>query len=116
MSLTEDNGLTYVTLNVSEVDQLNFSQIEQTSIETLRLSVDGTQTIVKWLTAGVPSSDEALNTTGEYMPHVDFSQIESENGVPSSVAALTTKGPYMTHDEALALMSTEAWTIDIPLI
>ena len=89
MSLTEENGLTYVTLDTSEADQLDFSQIEQTSIETLRLSVDGTQTIVKWL---------------------------SENGVPSSVAALTTKGAYMTHDEALALMSTEAWTIEIPLV
>ena len=51
--------------------------------------IDETETIVKWITA---------------------------NGVPSSVAALTTKGPYMTHDEALALMSTEAWTIDMPMV
>lgn len=88
MSLTADNGLTYVTLNVSEVDQLDFSQIEQTSIETLRLSADGTQTIVKWV---------------------------SSEDVPSSIESLTTKGPYMTHDEALELMSTEAWTIDTPM-
>lgn len=88
MSLTADNGLTYVTLNVSEVDQLNFSQIEQTSVETLRLNADGTQTIVKWATVV---------------------------GVPSSIESLTTKGPYMTHDEALELMSTEAWTIDVPM-
>lgn len=83
MSLTEDNGLTYITLDVNEADQLDFSQIEQTSIETLRISVDGTQTTVKWVTA---------------------------SGVPSSVATLTTKGPYMTYDEALALMSTTDWT------
>lgn len=89
MSLTEDNGLTYVTLDASEADQLDFTQIEQTSIETLRLSVDGTRAIIKWLSA---------------------------NGVPSSVESLTTKGPYMTHDEALDLMATEAWTIDIPLV
>lgn len=89
MILTADNGLTYVTLSVSEATELDFSQIEQTSIETLRLSVDGMQTIVKWITA---------------------------NGIPSSVEALTTKGPYMTHDEALALMATEAWVIDIPMV
>lgn len=89
MSLTADNGLTYVTLNVSEVDQLDFSQIEQTSVETLRLSVDGTQTIIKW---------------------------SSDAGVPSSVEALTTKGPYMTHDEALALMSTSIWTDPNPIM
>lgn len=87
MSLTS-NGLTYVTLNVSEVDQLDFSQIEQTSPETLRISVDGTETIVKWI---------------------------SDSGVPSSIDALTTKGEYMTHEEALALMATEAWTIDTPM-
>lgn len=89
MSLTEENGLTYVTLDLSEASSLDFEQIEQTSIDTLRISVDGTKTIVKWITS---------------------------NGVPSSVAALTTKGPYLTHDEALALMSTEAWTIEIPLV
>lgn len=89
MSITEDNGLTYVTLSMSEIDQLDFSQIEQTSIETLRISIDGTQTIVKWVTA---------------------------SGVPSSVAALTTKGPYMTHDEVLALMSTSVWTDPDPIM
>lgn len=89
MTLEETNGLTYVTLNVSEAPSLDFNQIEQTSIDTLRISVDGTETIVKWITA---------------------------NGVPSSVAALTTKGSYMAHDEALLLMSTEAWTFDMPMV
>ncbi len=89
MTLEESNGLTYVTLDLSEASSLDFEQIQQTSIDTLRISVDGTRTIVKWGSAG---------------------------GVPSSVETLTTKGPYLTHDEALELMSTEAWTIDIPLI
>lgn len=89
MSLTETNGLTYVTLALSEANQLDFSQIEQTSIETLRISLDGKQTIVKWTT---------------------------DAGIPSSVSALTTKGPYMTHDEALALMSTSAWTDPNPIL
>lgn len=89
MTLEEANGLTYVTLDFSEASELDFEQILQTSIDTLRISADGTKTIVKWIT---------------------------EYGVPSSVEALTTKGPYMTHDEALALMSTEAWTIDTPLV
>lgn len=89
MTLEETNGLTYVTLDLSEATELNFNQIEQTSIETLRISLDGTQTIVKWVTA---------------------------SGVPSSVEALTTKGPYMTYDEALALMSTSDWTDPNPIM
>lgn len=88
MQVNENNGLTYVTLSVTEISQLDFSQIEQTSAETLRKSIDETQTIVKWIT---------------------------DAGVPSCISSLTTKGPYMTHDEALELMSTTAWTDPTPM-
>jgi hypothetical protein len=87
--LTENNGLTYVTLDVSEASILDFNQIEQTSIETLRLSINGQRTIVKWITSG---------------------------GVPSCIENLTTKGPYLTHDEPLALMATTDWTNPNPII
>ena len=88
MQLNESNGLTYVILSVTEISQLDFSQIEQTSVETLRRSIDDTQTIVKWVTSA---------------------------GVPSCISSLTTKGPYMTHDEALTLMATTAWTDPNPI-
>ena len=88
MQVNESNGFTYVTLNVTEIPQLDFSQIEQTSVETLRRSIDDTQTIVKWVT---------------------------DAGVPSCVSSLTTKGAYMTHDEALTLMETTAWTNPTPM-
>jgi len=86
--VTENNGLTYVVFNVSELDQIDFNQVLQTSAETCRISVDGSQTLVKWYT------------------HV---------GVPSCVQSLTTKGPYMTHEETLNLMSTPAWTEPMPM-
>jgi hypothetical protein len=90
MTLREDNGLTtYVTLSVTEIDKLDFSQIQQTSAETLRLSLDGTKTIVKWYTV---------------------------DGVPSCIESLTTKGPYMDHDQALVLMATSAWTDPNPIM
>lgn len=88
MNLEETTDLTYVTLDFSEASELDYEQILQTSIDTLRVSVDGTRTIVKWIT---------------------------NYGVPSSVEALTSKGPYLTHAEALELMSTEAWEPDSPL-
>lgn len=89
MTLEETNGFTYVTLDLSEAPQLNFDQIEQTSLDTLRISVDGIRTIIKWFT---------------------------EYGIPSSVEALTTKGPYLSYDEALVLMSTEEWDIVMPVV
>lgn len=38
----------YVIIDASEVSTINFSQVMETSENTLRYSVDGTQTIVKF--------------------------------------------------------------------
>jgi hypothetical protein len=72
----------YVIFNVSELDSIDFSQVLETSADTIRRSVDGTLTFVKW-----------------------------DGNVPLCVESLTTKGEYMTHSEILAEMNTEAWTI-----
>jgi hypothetical protein len=84
--MLQENDLTYVIFNVSELDTIDFSQVLQTSAETCRLSVDESKTLVKW-----------------------------EGSVPSSVAALTTKGPYLTHDEILEIMATPEWTQPMPM-
>ena len=71
----------YMIFNVSELDQIDFSTVLETSAQTIRVSVDETKTFVKW-----------------------------ENEMPECVSGLTTKeGPY-THYEILAILSTEEWT------
>ena len=68
--------------NVSELDTINFNEVLETSIDTVRKSVDETKTFVKW---------------------------EGET-IPPSVDNLTTKeGPY-TYQEILTILSTEIWT------
>jgi len=72
----------YIIFNVSELDKIDFEQVFETSIETVRKSVDGTLTFVKY-------KDEAM---------------------PSSVVSLETKvGPY-SHTEILEILSTPEWT------
>ena len=71
----------YVIFDVIELNSIDFSQVLETSAETVRKSVDGTKTFVKW-----------------------------EGEVPSSVVALTTKSDYLTHQEILAILATEEWT------
>ena len=72
----------FMIFNVSELPQIDFTQVLETSIDTVRKSVDETKTFVKW--------DGAT--------------------IPSSVAALTTKeGPY-TYDGILAILATPEWT------
>jgi hypothetical protein len=72
----------YVIFNVSELDKIDFNQVFETSIETIRKSVDETLTFVKY-------KDEEM---------------------PSSVVSLETKqGPY-SHTEILEILATPEWT------
>jgi hypothetical protein len=71
----------FMIFNVSELDQIDFTQVHETSQDTVRKSVDETKTFVKW-----------------------------DGETPSSVASLTTKeGPY-TYEEILNILATEEWT------
>jgi hypothetical protein len=73
--------------NVSELPQIDFTQVLETSIDTVRKSVDETKTFVKW--DGVE--------------------------IPSSVDSLTTKeGPY-TYEEMLTILATPEWTDPNPI-
>ena len=73
--------------NVTELDQIDFTQVLETSPDTVRKSVDVTKTFVKW-------------------------DVEA---IPSSVDGLTTKeGPY-TYEEILTILSTEEWTNPNPM-
>jgi hypothetical protein len=71
----------FMIFSVTELDQIDFTQVCETSIDTVRKSLDGTKTFVKW-----------------------------EGATPECVANLTTKeGPY-TYDEILVILSTPEWT------
>ena len=72
----------FMIFNVSELELIDFSQVLETSIETVRKSVDETKTFVKW----------------------------DGNIIPPSVESLTTKeGPY-TYDEILTILNGPEWT------
>ena len=71
----------FVIFNVSELGTIDFNQVFETAIDTVRKSVDETQTFVKY----------------------DMPQ-------PSSVAALTTKSQEYTYDEFLTVLAGPEWT------
>jgi hypothetical protein len=76
------NNRKYMIFNMLEVDKIDFSQVMETSADTLRKSVDNSKALVKY--------------AGESMP--------------SSVSSLLTKeGPY-TIDEILVILATSEWT------
>jgi len=62
----EFDNLRYMIVLAPEVDQVDFSQVFETSPDTLRFSVDGVYTFFKW-EGETPSSIEALSyKEGEY--------------------------------------------------
>ena len=76
-----------MVFDVSELDAINFNEVLETSADTVRKSIDGTKTFVKW--------DGAT--------------------IPPSVDSLTTKqGPY-TYTEILSILSTSEWTDPNPI-
>ena len=79
--LQEYDNRRFMIFNVSELGQIDFSTVLETSLETVRKSVDETKTFVKW-----------------------------DGTIPTCVSDLTTKeGPY-TYDEILTILSTPEWT------
>ena len=72
----------YIIFDTAETGSIDFSQVFETSAETLRFSTSSARTFVKY--------------DGDTMP--------------SSVASLTTKeGPY-SHDEILNILTGSEWT------
>jgi hypothetical protein len=71
----------FMIFNVSELSEIDFTQVLETSIDTVRKSVDQTKTFVKW-----------------------------DGIMPECVNNLTTKeGPY-TYDEIIPILLTTEWT------
>lgn len=71
----------FVIFNVSELSTIDFSQVYETSADTVRKSVDELETFVKF---DLPT--------------------------PSSVTALTTKSQEYDYDEILVILATPEWT------
>ena len=77
----------FMIFDRTELPNVNFSEVMETSEETVRKSVDGTKTFVKW----------------------------DGDTVPPSVEALATKqGPY-TYDQMLDILATPEWTDPNPM-
>ena len=74
----------YVIISADDAAQVDFTEVLETSAETCRYSVDGTQTFVKY-----------------------------EGEMPPSISALDSKSQEYTHPEILAILAGEAWTAPI---
>jgi hypothetical protein len=71
----------FMIFNLNELNTIDFNTVLESGSDTVRKSIDGTKTFVKW-----------------------------DGPMPTCVANLTTKeGPY-TYDEILEILSGPEWT------
>jgi hypothetical protein len=71
----------FVIFNVSELSTIDFDQVFETSADTVRKSVNGTLTFVKY-----------------------------DLPMPSSVTALTSRSQEYTFSQIVPILATSAWT------
>ena len=76
------NDLKYVIFECNEINKIDFNEVKETSSETLRKSIDGTKTFIKY-----------------------------EGETPNSIIDLLTKSIEHTQQEMLDILSTDEWTI-----
>jgi hypothetical protein len=72
----------FVIFDVAELDKIDFSQVLETSVDTIRKSVNSQKTFVKW----------------------------DGDDIPVCVLDLTSKSEYYTLEEMLAILDTDEWT------
>ena len=76
----------FIIFNVSELHKIDFSQVLETSVETVKKSVDETKTFIKW-----------------------------DGAEPMCVSQLTTKeGPY-TYSEMIEILAGTEWTHELQM-
>jgi hypothetical protein len=75
----------FAIFSTSELNQIDFDEVLETSADTVRKSVDETKTFVKW---------------------------DGETPPPSVQALTTLEGPY-TYSEILEILNTPEWTAPI---
>ena len=78
----------FMIFSTSETGSIDYNEVLETSSETLRLSVDGSKSFVKW---------------------------DSET-IPTTVDSLTTKeGPY-TYEEIVTILTGSFWVDDSEIV
>lgn len=82
------NNRTYAVINLTDVGSIDFNQVGESSVSTIRKSLDDTQFVIKWEDGYTPTfiSDSSIIPIEEY-----------------------------DHEGILELMGTPAWSEEIPV-
>lgn len=97
----------WLVIPATEVENVNFNQVLESGADSLRYSVDGTQTFVKYEVRVVEEDITETFIDAETGEEQTVTTLAGTYGRPSIYTEGMTE---YNHDEILALLATEAWT------
>jgi hypothetical protein len=98
----------YLIINTDELDRVDFNVVAETSVNTVRKSIDQTKTFIKWNYLGISTEGVGIGTSTIYSEILP--SFVSGVGLSSERVAISTyQGPY-SHSEILTILATDVWT------
>lgn len=109
MSVNYENRR-YLIIPSSIKEQINFNEVMETSVDTLRLSVDGTKTFVKYNV-----TIEEVDRTETYIDSETNEEVsvEVKAGVYGRPSIFSEEYDELTHEQILTLLISEEWSENI---
>jgi hypothetical protein len=104
------NNRRYLIIPSSIVNQIDFSQVMETSVDTLRYSTDKTKTFVKYYVTVVEQ-----DTTETYLDAETGEEVTAviNAGIYGRPSIYSPEYPEYTHEEILVVLQTEEWNSQI---
>ena len=97
----------WLVIPTSITSEIDFSQVHESNADSLRLSVDGNSTFVKYEVVVVETAYDTTHTDLETEEEVTYT---TEAGVYGRPDVYSTDYTEYNHADILALLATEAWT------
>ncbi len=97
----------WLVIPASEVNNVDFSQVLESSADSLRYSVDGTQTFIKYEVSVVEETYTQTFVNPETGEEGTYTVDAGVYGRPSIYNGVY---PEYNHQEILELLATSAWT------
>ena len=100
----------WLVIPASEVANVDFNQVLESSADSLRYSVDQTETFIKYEVTVVEETYTQTFLNPETQEEITTTVEAGTYGRPSVYNGVY---PEYNHEEILALLATEAWTAPI---
>jgi hypothetical protein len=99
----------YIIINTSETGSINFEEVQQSNVESLRLSIDKTKTFVKYKVTEVTES----YTVTVFNPETEEDDVQTiESGIYGRPTIYNNQTEH-TYDEFLNVLTSSVWHSEV---